>query len=190
MVVFGKRCEWPSRQESPRTTSIITAGSVRGKCCVLQAVQLMALPALRGSQTPPQTPQNRCLVRQCIKPRAWASTLASPGGSSPATWRRSAKTPNSVGSRGIGSSAVEQSTAKTCLPSHSPNQAQGPPAIRSAPAASPVSKTAWGAPSATPRIRLRARQTGAKTVLGSASAASMKAASSRRWDARSSGLPV
>ena len=93
------------------------------------------------------------------------------------------------GSRGSGSSASEQSTAKTGRSAQKPRNAQGPPAMRNASAAAPVTRTASGLPSSTPFIRLRARQTGTKSVSGSASAAAMKASSSRRLEARSRGLP-
>ena len=110
MRASGKRREWPSRQRSPRTTSMITAGSVRGKCCASQPVQAVALPAERGSHGLPQTPQKRCLTRQCIRPRACASTAASPSGKRPATARRSVKLPMASGIRGkrvVGFGAVD-----------------------------------------------------------------------------------
>ena len=94
------------------------------------------------------------------------------------------------GSKGSGSSAPEQSTAKTGRSAHSPRKAQGPPAMRSASAAAPVRRTASGRPSSTPFIKLRARHTGANSVSGSARAAAMKPSSSRRPEARSRGLPV
>lgn len=62
--------------------------------------------------------------------------------------------------------------------------------MRTASAAAPVSSTASGAPSATPFIRLRLRQTGAKSVSGPARARAMKSSSSRSLAARSRGLPV
>ena len=149
----GKRCEWPSSTRSPRWTSMITAGSVRGKCCAPQAVQTIACPALRGSQAAPHTPQNRCRTRQCIRPRACARIAASSPASPPASARRSSNRPSSSGSSGSGSSTALTSTANTACSSCRPRNAQGPPAIRTASAASPVRNTACGGPSPCTSVR-------------------------------------
>lgn len=177
----------PARQ----VTSMITAGSVRGKCCVPQPVQTITLPALRGAHSAPQTPQKRCRARQYISPRACASTEASAGGSRPATWRRSVKlTSPKPASAGSGSASAERSSANTARSPQRPSSACGRRSTPSATAVSTVSSTASGRPASTPRSRLFDCHTGTRRLAGSASRAATKAASSRRLETRSSGLPV
>ena len=86
--------------------------------------------------------------------------------SRPGTARRSTNSPIPSGSNGNGSSAALTSTVNSGTPPCRPRNAQGPSDIRIAVAASCVRNTASGFPSAFPRIRFRARQTGANNVSG------------------------
>ena len=137
MLARGKRCEWPSSARSLRVTSMITAGSVRGKCSASQAVHRITWPALLASHGAPQTPQNRCRARQCSIPRACARIEASGLATPQPTARRSTNLPSVSGSSGTGSSAALMSMPNTARSSSSPRNTQGPAAMRSAPAAAP-----------------------------------------------------
>ncbi len=53
-MVCGKRGERPSTQRSPAIGSMITTGSVRGKCSALQTGQSRRQPACVGSVAAPQ----------------------------------------------------------------------------------------------------------------------------------------
>ena len=57
--------ERPSRQRSPATASMITTGSVRGKCCALQAGQSRRQPPCDTLVGAPQLEQKRCRACQC-----------------------------------------------------------------------------------------------------------------------------
>ncbi len=93
-------------------TSMITAGSVRGKCSVPQAVQSITCPALRGSQALPQTPQKRCRCASASgRAHGRGSTHLARQGRP--TARRSVNSPMSGGSSGSGSSAALMSTANS-----------------------------------------------------------------------------
>ena len=90
---------------------MITAGSVRGKCWAPQFGQAMALPAERGSQPWPQTPQKRWRVRQCIRPRAWASIEASPGRQQPRDGAQVVEGAEALGQEGqrvLGRAAIDR----------------------------------------------------------------------------------
>ncbi len=131
----------------------------------------MTLPALTGCVRLPQLAQKPCRARQCISPRACARIAASPAGSRPAVARRSAKTPTDSAITLAGSSAADKSTANSGRLAWMPRKAQAPPVSRSTAPVPPASSTASGWSSATHRIRLWLRQTGAHSDAGSASAA-------------------
>ncbi len=52
-----KRCERPSTQRSPATGSMMTTGSVRGKCCPRQAGQSRRQPPSTTLVAAPQFEQ-------------------------------------------------------------------------------------------------------------------------------------
>ena len=60
-----KRGERPSRQLSPSIASMMTTGSVRGKCCALQFGQSRRQPASTVLVSVPQLAQKRCRACQC-----------------------------------------------------------------------------------------------------------------------------
>jgi len=62
----------PSSAWSPLVTSMITAGSVRGKCSALHeaSVQRRTWPAASGRVGAPHAPQCLCRACQCMMPRA------------------------------------------------------------------------------------------------------------------------
>ena len=54
---LGKRAWRPSRQRSPSSASMMTTGSVRGKCCALQASHSRRQPAAAARVAAPQLAQ-------------------------------------------------------------------------------------------------------------------------------------
>ena len=89
----GKFLLRPSSARSPSVTSMITAGSVRGKCIALQSglVQRRMCPASSERVGLPQRPQKRCRECHHTIARANASNAPSWRANLPASWRRSAK---------------------------------------------------------------------------------------------------
>ncbi len=81
----AKRPERPSKQRSPRTASMMTTGSVRGKCSTLQAGQARFQPASTMSVVAPQLEQKRCRACQCSIALASASGGRCSGATSPCT---------------------------------------------------------------------------------------------------------
>ena len=139
----------PSSARSPSVTSMITAGSVRGKCIVAQpaAVQRRTWPASSLRVGAPQTPQKRW--RECQKTiaRANASNAPSCRARRAPNWRRSPnRSPEpaipaaaSAGERSIssGASCADRSSAKWARSSIRPRKMTCPCACRSSISPSP-----------------------------------------------------
>ena len=79
-MVAANRPERPSSPRSPRTASMMTTGSVRGKCSTLQAGQARFQPASTMSVVTPQLEQKRCRACQCSIALASASGGRCSGG--------------------------------------------------------------------------------------------------------------
>ena len=135
----GKFLLRPRSARSPSVTSMITAGSVRGKCIALQSglVQRRICPASSESVGLPHRPQKRC--RECHHTIARASASSAPSwrASLPASWRRSANqraSPSgmplaaSAGERSMSSgvSICDRSTAKCARSSMTPRKTRRP----------------------------------------------------------------
>ena len=114
--------DWPSRQRSVAgsATTVITTGSVRGKCCASQAVQRRTWPPRRATVGWPQAEQKPCRRCQSRLERAWARMPVSGPGSTPPAVRQSS---NRQPLRPATPSAAAQSgraTAKCATPSARP----------------------------------------------------------------------
>ena len=155
----GSAAEWPSSARSPRCTSMITAGSVRGKCCgvavravhdVAGAARLAGAAADAAEAVP---------ARQCIRPRACARTervAARQRAGARRADRRTRPAGRQQRQRVLGGADIdgEHRRCRPCRPRNAQGAARAMRSVRRP--ASPVMNTASGLPSSMPRIRLRA----------------------------------
>ena len=151
---FGKRAWRPSRQASPSTASMITTGSVRGKCCALQASHSRRQPAAETRVGAPQLAQWPCLACQCSRALAAPSWATICGAARPKVATRRKSTSSRSGRPGTANSRSSK------MPS------LAPPRCSTASSATRAAKT--GAPLAS--IPSRAESRTAPIFAGSANA--------------------
>ena len=143
----GRRRLRPSRARSPRTASMITTGSVRGKCDARHSGQRRTQPADVTRVGEPHCAQKRCRACQSSSERASARIAASPAGIVGARARTSISSVSMSGA----ALAPLASIAKCARPSSRGRErsawrpprsarATGPPAASRAPA-SPAPRT-------------------------------------------------
>ena len=178
-------CGCPNKQRSPARMSMMTTGSVRGKCSAPQAEQRRTWPPFSGAVAAPHWAQNRCRPCQPSCALAWATTPASSGGKRMAAMRQSSKRqPPPKPSCSMGSSWPETSTAKWATSSARPSSTGGAPL----PAASASATETQPRP--LPLSSTRRSENGRKRLAKSACARASQAPSRRCASARSKGLPL
>ena len=114
----------PIRQRSPITGSMITTGSVRGKCSALQDGQTRFHPPSAAWEGAPQTAQNRWRRRHSNTPLAVAAMAASAGARAMASARISRNSPSPAKGPAEGSVRSSRSTAKTAVSFHMPRNSR------------------------------------------------------------------
>ena len=181
----------PSKHRRPSLTTVITTGSVLGKCSAEHSTHLREMPPWTGALRAPQTAQWRLRECQSISERAWAAIPASSASSVTEASRRSANAaPSGRSSATDGSAAPETLIAKRAAPLSSSTPSSTGKLSGSASSRSLTGAQANRSVPASSTIGTVSRYNGSRRVESSARRLRIQSSSRRCAATRSSGLPA